>query len=100
MISGNDYDSQIRTQIYAAVQDLTATADIILPGTVSISIDPQSKTVTDNSTISDDYAITAIALWCAIHIGNPTNIKELRDSYKAIKGNMSRSSVYSTYDAE
>lgn len=100
MIKGSAYDVQIRQQIYAAVKDLTATADIDLPGTVSISIDPVTGAVTDNSTLTDAYAITAITAWCLLHIGNPPNNKELLDSYNTIKGNMSRSSAYSNFSAE
>ena len=99
-IKGNAYDVQIRQQIYAAVKDMTATADISLPGDVNISIDENTGAVTDNSTLTDAYAITAITAWCILHIGNPPNYKELLDSYNTIKGNMSRSSEYSAYSAE
>lgn len=92
-VSGNGYDRDIIIQIRAAVADLTKTSDIVLPGVVNISISDQGV-IKDNSTLKDEYAITAIALWCNMHIGNPPNYDNLSKSYYTIKGNMKMSHEY------
>ena len=99
-VSGDDYDGQIIAQINAAVADLTKTAEIVLPGTVAISRDSNTKQITDSSTLEDDYVITAIATWCNMHIGNPPNYDNLLEAYKTIKGNMRISKEYTNYEGE
>ena len=99
-VSGNAYDGQIITQINAAVADLTKTAEIVLPGKVTISQDSTTKEITDSSTLEDDYVITAIATWCNMHIGNPPNYDNLLEAYKTIKGNMRISKEYTNYEGE
>ena len=94
-VSGDGYDQEILMQIKAAALDLTETADISMPGEISISMDPTTGAITDSSTVTDEYIITAIATWCAARIGNPPNIDQLNAAYSMIKGNMARSSRYS-----
>lgn len=96
-IDGNDYDAEIVLQIQAGAADLTKTADVILPGEISISIDAETGAVTDESTITDPYVIRAIALWCACNIGNPPNLAQLLAAYVEQKGAMSKSSDYTDY---
>ncbi len=96
-VSGNDYDGQIIAQIYTAVADLTKTAEIVLPGDVSISQDETTKAVSDSSTLEDDYVITAIATWCNMRIGNPPNYDNLLKAYERMKGSMRISKEYTTY---
>ena len=92
-VSGDGYDKDIIIQIKAAVADLTKTEQIVLPGIVNISISNQGV-ITDNSTLKDEYAITAIATWCNMHIGNPPNYDNLEKAYNTIKGNMRMSHEY------
>lgn len=92
-VSGSGYDRDIIIQIKAAVADLTKTEQIVLPGVVNISISDQGV-ITDNSTLKDEYAITAIATWCNMHIGNPPNYDNLEKAYNTIKGNMRMSHEY------
>ena len=96
-VSGDAYDGQIVTQIYAAVLDLTRTAEIVVPGEVAISMDAQTGAVTDNSTVTDAYVITAVTLWCQMNIGNPPNYDKLLSAYETIKGNMRLSDHYTVY---
>ena len=96
-VSGDAYDGQIITQIYAAVLDLSRTAEIVIPGEVSISMDDQTGAVTDNSTVTDAYVITAVTLWCQMNIGNPPNYDKLLSAYETIKGNMRLSDHYTVY---
>ena len=96
-VSGSAYDGQIVTQIYAAVLDLTRTTEIVMPGEVSISIDAQTGAVTDNSTVTDAYVITAVTLWCQMNIGNPPNYDKLLSAYETIKGNLRLSDHYTAY---
>ena len=105
-VSGNGYDRDIIIQIKAAVADLTKTEQIVLPGVVNItriwhdpvvtteSEEPGYWEVVDNSTLKDEYAITAIATWCNMHIGNPPNYDNLLKAYNTIKGNMRMSHEY------
>lgn len=92
-VSGDGYDSDIIIQIKAAVADLTKTDQIVLPGIVNISIS-NLGVITDNSTLTDEYAITAIATWCNMHIGNPPNYDNLSKAYHTMKGNMRMSKAY------
>ena len=48
-ISGDAYDQEIILQIKAAVLDLTRTAEIVLPGSVDISVDDVTGAVVDES---------------------------------------------------
>ena len=96
-VSGDAYDGQIITQIYAAVLDLSRTAEIVIPGEVSISMDAKTGAVTDNSTVTDAYVITAVTLWCQMNIGNPPNYDKLLSAYETMKGNMRLSDHYTVY---
>lgn len=104
-VSGDDYDSQIVTQINAAVLDLTKTAEIVLPGEVDVTrthqaattSEPEQWVITDSSTLTDELAITAIATWCNMRIGNPPNYDNLLKAYESMKGSMRISSEYTTY---
>ena len=98
-VSGDEYDAEIIMQIYAAALDLTRTAEIQLPGEISITR-AQSQggwTVTDNSTVTDQLVITAIAIWCNMRIGNPANYDNLLKAYESMKGSMRLSSNYTVY---
>ena len=96
-VSGDDYDGQIIARVNAAVLDLTKTAEIVLPGDVSISRDDSTGAVNDSSTLEDDYIITAIATWCNMRIGNPPNYDNLLKAYESMKGSMRISKEYTTY---
>lgn len=92
-ISGDGYDAQIIDEIMAAELDLTTSAEIVLPGTISITI--SDGVVTDNSTLTDRLVIAAIATWCAMRIGNPPNYNNLMNAYSSLKGQLRLSSAYS-----
>ena len=104
-VSGDDYDPQIITQFRAAVLDLESSTEIVLPGRVNITRRKKSAgvltatetdeyEVIDNSTLKDELAITAIATWCNIRIGNPPNYDNLLSAYNALKGQMRLSKRY------
>ena len=98
-ISGDDYDQEIITQIKAAALDLTRTSEIILPGVISITRTQDQGgawTITDNSTVTDELVITAIATWVNMRIGNPPNYDQLLGAYEGMKGSMRLSSSYNT----
>ena len=104
-VSGDGYDAEIITQIKACVRDLTATAEIVLPGTVSIqrtleaatTSEPEHYVITDNSSLKDDYVIAVIATWCNMKIGNPPNYDNLLKAYESMKGSMRMSRQYTRY---
>ena len=104
-VSGDDYDPVIITQIRAAVLDLESSTEIVLPGRVNITRRKKSAGVLtatetdeyeiiDNSTLKDELAITAIATWCNMRIGNPPNYDNLLSAYNALKGQMRLSKRY------
>ena len=98
-ISGDDYDQEIITQIKAAALDLTRTSEITLPGVISITRTQDQGgtwTVTDNSTVTDELVITAIATWVNMRIGNPPNYDALLKAYESMKGSLRLSSSYNT----
>ena len=103
-ISGDDYDAQIIREIKAAALDLTTSAEIVLPGYISITRDQNVQTgvwtVTDNSTITDELIITAIATWCNMRIGNPPNYDNLLRAYESLKGQLRISKTYTRYAAD
>lgn len=97
-ISGDDYDGEIVMQIKAAVLDLTTSAEITLPGEVSITREKDALTdgwtITDSSTLEDEFVLTVIATWCNMRIGNPPNYENLLKAYEAMKGQMRLSKTY------
>ena len=103
-ISGDDYDAQIIREIKACALDLTTSAEIVLPGTISIKRTQQEVqgadpvwTVTDNSTLKDELIITAISIWCNMRIGNPPNYDNLLKAYESLKGQMRLSRKYTRF---
>ena len=94
-ISGDGYDGQIIREIKACALDLTTSAEIALPGTIDITISSQGV-ITDNSTITDELIIVAIATWCNMRIGNPPNYDKLLAAYNALKGQLRLSKTYTT----
>ena len=94
-ISGDDYDGQIIREIKACALDLTTSAEIELPGTIEITKSSQGV-ITDNSTLTDELIITAIATWCNMRIGNPPNYDKLLAAYNSLKGQLRLSKSYTT----
>ena len=104
-VNGDEYDEKIAREINACAVDLTATAEIILPGKVDITVtrtpattsEPESVTITDASDIDDDYVFAVFATWCDMRLGNPPNYDNLHAAYRTMKGNMRLSKKYTTY---
>ena len=96
-ISGDDYDAQIIMEIKACALDLTRTAEIQLPGEISITRDTTTGIVTDNSTLKDELILTAISVWCNMRIGNPPNYDNLLKAYESLKGQLRLSKSYTQY---
>ena len=99
-ISGDDYDAQIIREIKACALDLTTSAEITLPGTISITRNETTGIVTDNSTLTDELIVAAISTWCNMRIGNPPNYDNLLKAYESLKGQLRLSKTYTTYAAE
>ena len=99
-ISGDDYDAQIIREIKACALDLTTSAEIQLPGEISITRTQNAQTgvwtITDNSTITDELIIAVISTWCNMRIGNPPNYDNLLAAYKSLKGQLRLSKTYTT----
>ena len=99
-ISGDDYDAQIIREIKACALDLTTSAEIRLPGTISITRNSTTGIVTDNSTLTDELIITAISIWCNMRIGNPPNYDNLLKAYESLKGQLRLSKSYTAYGGD
>ena len=93
-VSGNGYDEEIIMHISGAVLDLTRTAHIVLPGSVSITRNETTGEITDTSTLTDQYVIETIAIYCNMHMFNPPNIEYLERAYKSKKGSLQLSRHY------
>lgn len=102
-ISGDDYDAQIIREIKACALDLTTSAEIVLPGEISITrtqnqpattTEEPTWTITDNSTLTDELIITVISIWCNMRIGNPPNYEQLLAAYGSLKGQLRLSKTY------
>ena len=65
--------------------------------TANVTSEPEQWVITDSSTLTDELAITAIATWCNMRIGNPPNYDNLLKAYEAMKGSMRISKEYTTY---
>lgn len=100
-IEGDEYDAQIIAEIKACALDLTTSAEIVLPGVISITrtkkVIGDGWTITDDSTVTDELIIKVIAIWCNMQIGNPPNYDNLRASYKSLKGQLRMSRRYTNY---
>ena len=104
-IHGDEYDAQIIAEIKACALDLTRTAEIVLPGVISITRTKQAATtseperwvIADSSTVKDDLIIKTIAVWCNKEIGNPPNYDNLQKSYESLKGRLRLSRDYTRY---
>ena len=96
-ISGDDYDAQIIREINACALDLTTSAEIVLPGEITITRNSTTGVITDSSTLTDELIITAISIWCNMRIGNPPNYDNLLKAYESLKGNMRLSKSYTQY---
>ena len=96
-ISGDDYDAEIILQINACALDLTRSAEITLPGTISISRNATTGAISDTSTLTDALIITAIGTWCNMRIGNPPNYDNLLKAYESLKGQLRLSKSYTSY---
>lgn len=106
-VSGDAYDAEIIMQIKAAAADLTKTAEIDLGGVISIertqvitTEGPEEWVIIDNSTVTDELIITAIATWCNMRIGNPANYDNLLRAYESMKGSLRLSKHYTDYTPE
>lgn len=96
-ISGESYNKQIAYWIKAAVLDLTKTDQIVLDGVCDISVTENQDgtvTITDNSTIEDEFVFATCAAYVSMNIGNPPNYDNLSQAYNTMKGNMRMSKVY------
>ena len=106
-ISGDEYDGQIIREIKACALDLTTSAEIVLPGMISIKRTKKQTgilsggsdewEITDNSTLKDPLIITVIATWCNMRIGNPPNYVTLLKAYESLKGQLRLSGRYSRF---
>ena len=107
-ISGDDYDAQIIREIKACALDLTTSAEIRLPGMISISrtlqaattSEPEHWVITDHSSVKDELIITAISVWCNMRIGNPPNYDNLLKAYESLKGQLRLSKRYTVYGGD
>ncbi len=97
-ISGDDYDQEIITQIYACVLDLTTSAEITLPGTIVISRNATTGVGSDTSTLTDALVMVAIGTGCNMRIGNPPNYDNRLKAYESLKGQMRISKSYTAYE--
>ena len=99
-ISGDEYDAQIIREIKACALDLTTSAEIQLPGEISITRTQNQQTgvwtIADNSTITDELIIAVISTWCNMRIGNPPNYDNLLKAYESLKGQLRLSKTYTT----
>ena len=100
-VSGDGYDAQIILEIKACALDLTRTAEINLPGVISITRTQNAQTgewvITDSSTVTDELVIKTIATWCNMNIFNPPNYDNLLKAYESLKGRLRISREYTEY---
>lgn len=89
------YDARIAALLDAGAKDLESVG-VVLSGTVDLSVDSEG-TVTDNSTLADNYTIEAILTFVQARFGNPPNYDQLRDAYDAMKKKLANTTNYTEW---
>jgi hypothetical protein len=93
-VTADEYDPEIASLLMAGANDLTI-AGVVLPGTVTFSID--GDTVTDESTLTDPLAMRAVLTYAAMRFGSPKNYDQLREAYEVQKVQLMHASAYTDY---
>ena len=94
-VTSSIYDSEIASLLMAGANDL-AIAGVILPGTVSFSVDALNV-VTDESTLTDPLVQRAIFTYAAARFGNPPNYDKLKEAYNEQKVQLMHATGYTNY---
>ena len=116
-ITGSMSDGEIARLCEAGAQDLTtrgvilpgtvaftyAETPILVPGTTETETDPITgearyvETVTDTSTLADNWCMRAIITYVKMNFGNPPNQDWLQQSYETQLGQLMTTSGYTNF---
>ena len=94
-VTATQFDSEIMALLMAGAKDLEI-AGVVLPGTVSYTLD--GDTVTDTSTLTDQLAMRAIFTYAAMMFGNPPNYDRLKEAYDTQKVQLMHADGYTDYE--
>jgi hypothetical protein len=94
-VTATQFDSEIARLLEAGAKDLEI-AGVVLPGTVSFTID--GDTVTDTSDLDDPLVMRAIFTYAAMMFGNPPNFDRLKESYDVQKVQLMHADGYTDYE--
>lgn len=89
------YDPRIAALIMAGAKDLESVG-VEFSGTVSLTVS-DDDTVTDNSTLADDYVKEAILTYVQMRFGNPSNYDQLLESYESQKKKLANTDDYTDW---
>ena len=103
-VTDMEYAEEIRRLLYAAETDLKA-AGVVIQGTCDITIteteDPTTHeitiTATDNSTITDDWVMTAMITYVRAHFGSPAEYDRVAASYDLQRRQLANRSGYTDF---
>jgi hypothetical protein len=94
-VTATQFDSEIASLLEAGAKDLEI-AGVVLPGTVSFTVD--GDTVTDTSDLDDPLVMRAIFTYAAMMFGNPPNFDRLKESYDVQKVQLMHADGYTDYE--
>jgi hypothetical protein len=94
-VTATQFDSEIASLLEAGAKDLEI-AGVVLPGTVSFTID--RDTVTDTSDLDDPLVMRAIFTYAAMMFGNPPNFDRLKEAYDVQKVQLMHADGYTDYE--
>jgi hypothetical protein len=94
-VTATQFDSEIASLLEAGAKDLEI-AGVVLPGTVSFTVD--GDTVTDTSDLDDPLVMRAIFTYAAMMFGNPPNFDRLKEAYDVQKVQLMHADGYTDYE--
>lgn len=94
-VTVDDFDTEIANLLMAGAKDLEI-AGVILPGTVSFTV--ENDAVTDGSTLTDPLAARAIFTYARMHFGSPPDYERLRDAYEVQKVQLMHATGYTDFE--
>ena len=103
-VTDMEYAADIRRLLYAAETDLKA-AGVVIQGTCNITIteteDQETHettiTVTDNSTITDEWVKTAMITYVRFNFGSPADFDRLAASYDLQRRQLANRTGYTDF---
>ena len=93
-ITTTAYDSELASLLLAAAEDLRVVGIPVDGVRLTVAMNNNALTVTDNSTIRDELLIRALITYVRAHFGSPSDYEQLKRAYDEQKAQLRLSSRY------